>query len=379
MAGSAEMRGLAARGAALAALAFVLGLLAANLWSADWHTVQAPARFTAQTASSGWAGVADQLGFLLDKTVPRGILVLLLCSGLVAAIAAVAVAGPHSLLKADAAQAGKAAAPSNGMDAAVTAQLTAEITSLLKALRSHLEVNDRYAGALGRANTSLGQSPNADQVWNIVKLLMAENDAIRADARELKTQLEVSHEYVDQLRSSLARAEEAALLDPLTGVGNRRRFDLDLAQAVDGANSARAPLCLVLSDLDNFKQINDRFGHPVGDEILRLFTGLLVQNVKGRDKIARFGGEEFAILLPNTSMGNAYHLTEQIRNQLQQAPWVGEMTGEAVLKLTASFGIAQLGDGDSASALLRRADAKLYEAKRNGRNQIVIERSKVAA
>ncbi len=150
---------------------------------------------------------------------------------------------------------------------------------------------------------------------------------------------------------------------------------MDLGQSVEHAHADGTPLCLVLTDLDNFKRINDRFGHPLGDEMLKLFANLLAHNVKGRDRIARLGGEEFAILLPNTSMGNAYHLTEQIRNQLQNLDWVQERTGETAGKVTASFGIAQLGDGDSAQALFRRADAKLYEAKRNGRNQIAIEHS----
>jgi diguanylate cyclase len=261
---------------------------------------------------------------------------------------------------------------------ATSVALGLEIASILKFVRDYIDTNNRYTDSLNRAQATLGSIAKPDQVWGIVKLLMAENEKIRTDARDLKTRLEVSQAHVDQLKENLSQAEQVSLLDPLTNVGNRRRLESELARMVVAAHASESPLCLVLADLDNFKRINDKFGRPIGDEILKLFSSALVQNVKGRDAVARVGGEEFAVILPDTTMGNAYHLAERILGHVKRADWIRELTGQASLPLTASFGIAQLQEQDSAEELLKRADAKLLEAKRNGRSQVVIERSVAA-
>lgn len=261
---------------------------------------------------------------------------------------------------------------------ATSVALGLEIASILKFVRDYIDTNNRYADSLNRAQATLGSIAKPDQVWGIVKLLMAENEKIRTDARDLKMRLEASQTHIDQLKENLSQAEQVALLDPLTNVGNRRRLELELARMVVAAHASESPLCLVLADLDNFKRINDKFGRPIGDEVLKLFSSALVQNVKGRDAVARVGGEEFAVVLPDTTMGNAYHLAERILAHVKHADWIRELTGQTSLPLTASFGIAQLQEQDSAEELLKRADAKLLEAKRNGRSQVVIERSVAA-
>ena len=253
-----------------------------------------------------------------------------------------------------------------------------EIASILKFVRDYIDTNNRYADSLNRAQASLGSIAKPDQVWGIVKLLIAENETIRTDARDLKTRLETSQTHIDQLKKTLSQAEQVAQLDPLTNVGNRRRLESDLARMVVAAHANESPLCLVLADLDNFKRINEKFGRPVGDEVLKHFSSALVQNVKGRDAVSRFGGEEFAVILPDTTMGNAYHLAERILGDVKRADWLRDLTGQQSMPMTASFGIAQLREEDSAEDLLKRADAKLLEAKRNGRNQVVIERSVAA-
>jgi diguanylate cyclase len=128
-----------------------------------------------------------------------------------------------------------------------------------------------------------------------------------------------------------------------------------------------------MSDIDRFKSVNDTFGHQIGDEIIKVFAKLLSSNVKGRDTVARFGGEEFAIILPETGLEDARTLTESIRRQLEAKELAVNTSGEPIGIITASFGVAQLGVLDDAGTLLKRADAKLYEAKAAGRNCVVIE------
>ena len=131
--------------------------------------------------------------------------------------------------------------------------------------------------------------------------------------------------------------------------------------------------------LDRFKAINDTFGHQIGDEILKMFAKLLSSNVKGRDTVARFGGEEFAIILPETELDDADRLTENIRSQLESKELAVNTSGQPIGKITASFGIAQLDERDDADTLVKRADARLYEAKCAGRNRVVVDRAAEAA
>jgi diguanylate cyclase len=161
--------------------------------------------------------------------------------------------------------------------------------------------------------------------------------------------------------------------DPLTSLSNRRGFDAILGKEIAEARERAAALCLVMVDLDNFKKINDDFGHLVGDEILKLFAAILRDNVGSSDGVARYGGEEFAIVLPATDLDDALGVTERVRRELEAKDLVMNGSGRQIGKITASFGIAQLRDGDEAQALIERADGKLYEAKCGGRNRVAAE------
>ena len=178
---------------------------------------------------------------------------------------------------------------------------------------------------------------------------------------------------VVQLQTNLDRAEEAGMRDDVTAVGNRRFFDACFAEEVERARRAGDDFCLALADIDKFKRVNDRFGHLVGDRLLRLFANILVQNVRGQDKIARFGGEEFALMFPGARLVDAVSVVERIRRILESKQWSIEPSGERVGKVTASFGVAKLRANESGDDLLRRVDQCLYEAKNQGRNRVVAD------
>jgi diguanylate cyclase len=176
-----------------------------------------------------------------------------------------------------------------------------------------------------------------------------------------------------QLQTNLERAEEASLHDVVTAIGNRRFFDACFADEVEKARRLGDNICLALADIDRFKHVNDRFGHLVGDRLLRLFANILVQNVRGHDKVARFGGEEFALIFPGARLADAVTAAERIRGVLESKQWTIEPSGERVGKVTASFGVAKLTGDESADDLLQRADQRLYEAKLQGRNCVVAD------
>ncbi len=130
------------------------------------------------------------------------------------------------------------------------------------------------------------------------------------------------------------------------------------------------PLSLALGDLDHFKQLNDSHGHQVGDAMLKHFAALIKDNIKGRDTPARFGGEEFAILLPNTTVYNAAKLVDSLRRLLHETDFILSRDRSAIGRMSVSFGVTQLLATDSVGDLVERADALLYRAKRNGRNRV---------
>ena len=162
---------------------------------------------------------------------------------------------------------------------------------------------------------------------------------------------------------------EQALTDELTGLLNRRAFVDTLEGEIARANRLGGPLSLLFADLDDFKRINDRLGHPVGDEVLQTFAELLRGELRGIDTAARMGGEEFAVLLPGTELDDAMAVAERIRGRIADRALQREAMGTG---LTTSIGVVHYDFGTPAE-LLRRADAALYRAKEQGKNRVAGE------
>lgn len=165
------------------------------------------------------------------------------------------------------------------------------------------------------------------------------------------------------------------LTDAVTGAPNRRFFDRRLAEEVGRWKRRGEPLALILADIDHFKQVNDRHGHQAGDRVLSQVARWLGEGLRDCDVLARFGGEEFVLLLPNTTAAQAFAIAERLRQRIAGVPVVVEDAVEA--KVTASFGVAALAAeapgerNDAGTVLVRRADRALYAAKAAGRNRVV--------
>ncbi|KSV69471.1 PleD family two-component system response regulator [Ensifer adhaerens] len=175
----------------------------------------------------------------------------------------------------------------------------------------------------------------------------------------------------DRLRSSVQQTIELAVTDGLTGLHNRRYFDTHLKLLMDRAAARGRPLSICMTDIDRFKQVNDTYGHDVGDEVLREFANRIRTTVRGADLACRFGGEEFIVVMPDTSAEMAAGVAERLRTIIESLPFAIPQA-DGPLKVTASMGIATLRPGsDTAEALLKRADTALYQAKHEGRNRVV--------
>ena len=162
--------------------------------------------------------------------------------------------------------------------------------------------------------------------------------------------------------------ERQALVDPLTGLANRRSLEESLQEEVSRAQRFDGTVCLVLADLDRFKTINDRYGHPTGDRALRVFAQTVQDVVREVDSAGRWGGEEFALVLPGTDAAGGVALAERIRETLA-AREIRATSGE-VVQLTASFGVAAYPRNGDHSSLVAAADEALYWAKRDGRDRV---------
>jgi diguanylate cyclase (GGDEF)-like protein len=164
--------------------------------------------------------------------------------------------------------------------------------------------------------------------------------------------------------------EQQALVDGLTGLANRRLCTAALEKELARASRFDEPLALVLTDIDDFKHINDRWGHPTGDEVLKVFAETLQSSVREIDLAGRWGGEEFALLLPGTDLHGGHELAERVRRRLVRRKFIAP-DGERI-RITASFGVAAFPEAQSQEELVAASDGALYDAKRSGKNRVAV-------
>jgi two-component system cell cycle response regulator len=198
----------------------------------------------------------------------------------------------------------------------------------------------------------------------LLAMLVRSSLLVRA-ARRREDGLHRANSALQQREAELA---ELAVTDAATGLYNRRHFFEALRSEFGRAERYRHPLSLVMVDIDNFKAVNDRLGHQAGDRVLKEVADALRANLRVSDVVCRYGGEEFAIILPETGTGQALHVCERTRHRTGSVSTGGEAT------VTVSQGIATYPATGIVTAddLLRRADAAMYEAKRRGRDQIAV-------
>jgi diguanylate cyclase (GGDEF)-like protein len=165
--------------------------------------------------------------------------------------------------------------------------------------------------------------------------------------------------------TDISSMQSISMTDPLTGIANRLHFSMVYEHSINVALREKLPLGIIFFDIDHFKRVNDIYGHLSGDKILKNIAELVKQRLRKSDIFARWGGEEFIILLPDTSLEEASQVAEMLRITIESEMFDG------VGNITCSFGITVLRDNESADTLLKRVDELLYQAKEGGRNTIV--------
>ncbi|CAH1667030.1 PleD family two-component system response regulator [Chelatococcus asaccharovorans] len=177
--------------------------------------------------------------------------------------------------------------------------------------------------------------------------------------------------FADRLRDSVQASLELAVIDSLTGLHNRRFLDARLGAAFEAPTLGTRPLVLLMLDLDHFKTVNDQFGHDAGDEVLKECANRIRTQTRGIDIVARFGGEEIVIIVPDATSEAAEVMAERIREEIEHQPFLVNGARQSV-DVTVSIGVAaRLPSDQTPGDLLRRADQALYQAKEAGRNRVV--------
>ncbi len=248
-----------------------------------------------------------------------------------------------------------------------------ELESILDHIGDNLNINGEFSDTLEVLSNKLKGAKTDAAVKSVVHDLVAATAEVRSSQKGLEEQLRESQAHVAELKENLETARFETLTDDLTGLGNRKLFDQTIERTLQASKGISAPFCLLMLDIDHFKSFNDTYGHQTGDQVLRLVAITIKNNIKVNDIASRYGGEEFAVVLPDTTLDEAMMYADQIREAVKQRQLVKRSTGESLGNVTISIGAAQYRDGDTVPVLIERADTALYAAKRSGRNKVVSE------
>lgn len=254
-----------------------------------------------------------------------------------------------------------------------SAQMLDEIASLSGAIGEALDASERYHDAISVASQEGPASAERAQLREWVETLVVATRSEVSRKAKLEAQLRDTAREIRNLKESLEATRIEAQTDPLTSLPNRRYFHEMLQQHLDRAESDGAPLTLIMADIDYFKRFNDEHGHLTGDQVLRLVARTMNDKLADEAVITRYGGEEFAIILPDVPLNEARHRAEAVRQTVLTRELVKRSTNEKLGRITLSLGVAAYKLGDTSISLVERADQALLTAKRNGRNRTVTQ------
>jgi diguanylate cyclase len=246
------------------------------------------------------------------------------------------------------------------------------LDNLSKFAESTGSETDRFSAGLQKYGETLNKGVDAPLLKNLVGEIMHDTQAMRSSVESLQGKLHDSKGEVEKLQQELQNARSEALIDPLTGVYNRRGFDAQMKNLAANPDLKDKRVCFMMLDIDFFKKVNDTYGHLFGDKVIRGIAAAITARVKGQDSVARMGGEEFAVILPDTPLQGAYALAEHIRQGIASSKIRRSDKQENVEGITISIGIADCDISGNWTDALSRADEALYASKTQGRNRTTL-------
>jgi diguanylate cyclase len=244
------------------------------------------------------------------------------------------------------------------------------INELAGTLNSVQSMTTEYGDNLVDVADKIKGASTLEDLGAVVSAIVEDTKMMVQKNQNLEFQLSNSSTQVAELKKNLDVVKKEALTDGLTGLANRKAFDKQVRDWVEEASASGTDLCILMMDIDHFKKFNDNYGHQTGDQVLRLVARTLTDGIKGRDFASRFGGEEFALLFPDTPLNAALRVADSLRHAVEGKEVVNKNTNLSLGRITLSGGLAHYKVGESVTAFIERADAALYEAKKAGRNNV---------
>ena len=249
------------------------------------------------------------------------------------------------------------------------------LATFVDRLADFSEVTSVYHDKIERCAEKISKAADIGQLSDVLGEVMQETRSIQLNAaksrdelREMRQRVEDSEKEMQRMQRELEQTSEMVRTDALTGALNRKGMDEALEREVARAVRHQAQLCLGLLDIDNFKKLNDTYGHQVGDRALIHLASVVKETLRPQDTLARYGGEEFLILLPETTLDDAVVILTRVQRELTRKYFLHE---NQKMLITFSAGAAELGPKEPAAEAVKRADAAMYMAKRAGKNRVV--------
>ena len=248
-----------------------------------------------------------------------------------------------------------------------------ELKKIVSVLKETGEDTSLHTNTLMEQMSKLSDFEGANELKDIVKVIIDDTDKMQAQSQKLESKLEESTFKIESLQSNLENARIESRTDALTNIGNRKFFEEKIEEYVTNHKKLGHDLCLIPCDIDFFKKFNDNFGHQIGDQVLKVVAHVIKKELGLQGSAARYGGEEFAILLPKAKLGDAIELADHIRKVISERIIKNKNTGANFGRITMSFGVASMNANMTADDLIQKLDSALYLSKANGRNMVQSE------
>lgn len=243
------------------------------------------------------------------------------------------------------------------------------INSLLKKIAQMSAGTETFSGALHSLETELAQEPDVQTLERLIDGIAEHVSSVVEANEQMDASLKEMNREVNLLKNEMENLNAVAMTDQLTSLHNRRAFESEILVHLKQFNELGIKSSMLIVDVDHFKSFNDEHGHLIGDKVLAYVALALKQTVRGDDFVARYGGDEFVIILPNTHFHDALQVAKHLRERIAEKKLsVGKDQKLSLGMITVSIGLTTLHEGDDDKSFFTRADSALYEAKSDGRN-----------
>jgi len=252
-------------------------------------------------------------------------------------------------------------------------ELQTMVTELYRTVSDLAGESSGFTAAMIHCAHELTDAESVQEIREVVAQIVDQARAFGEKSAQVEEGLDAVQVELESLRAALSLLQDEIRRDELTGIANRKAFDEALTRQISLSRRRNRVFSLIMIDIDHFKRVNDTYGHLIGDEILKYVAQRIDARVRHEDLAARFGGEEFMVLLPETTGESALMVAEGIRSAFENTSLQSESGDEMPGMVTVSAGVAEYCFGESAHDLVERVDSALYRAKNSGRNQVCFQ------